>query len=183
MVRSKKLPSWIEYFISPASLATWIMDEGFRESKGLTIRLFDFSKEDCTKLALILFKKFKSFGEHNNNMLKKFCSGTYSRAVIIFFLARTVSGGKCLSGKSSALKSIAEIEQTKRGPYCGVIGYVENDQALLSVGIRIFWSTGDEQIHFGTGAGITWASDPESEWEETALKAKRLIAIASGVLV
>lgn len=85
--------------------------------------------------------------------------------------------------KSSALKSIAEIEQTKRGPYCGVIGFVENDQALLSVGIRIFWSTGDDQIHFGTGAGITWASDPESEWEETELKAKRLISIASGALV
>jgi len=85
--------------------------------------------------------------------------------------------------KSSALKNIAQIERVKRGPYCGVIGFVENDQALLSVGIRIFWSSGDDQIHFGTGAGITWASDPESEWEETALKAKRLISIASGVLV
>jgi len=85
--------------------------------------------------------------------------------------------------KSSALKNIAQIELVKRGPYCGVIGFVENDQALLSVGIRIFWSSGDDQIHFGTGAGITWASDPESEWEETALKAKRLISIASGVLV
>jgi hypothetical protein len=70
MVRSKKLPSWIEYFISPASLATWIMDEGFRESKGLTIRLFDFSKEDCTKLALILFKKFnlKTSVKDTNNI-------------------------------------------------------------------------------------------------------------------
>ena len=100
-------------------------------------------------------------------------------------IAKALLPAGSISGapKSSALKSIAEIEQTKRGPYCGVIGFVENDQALLSVGIRIFWSTGDEQIHFGTGAGITWASDPESEWEETALKAKRLISIASGVLV
>ena len=99
---------------------------------------------------------------------------------------RTVSAAR--EGNKTVLNvplrmSIAEIEQTKRGPYCGVIGFVENDQALLSVGIRIFWSTGDDQIHFGTGAGITWASEPESEWEETALKAKRLISIASGVLV
>jgi para-aminobenzoate synthetase component 1 len=82
--------------------------------------------------------------------------------------------------KSSALKAIAEIEKSKRGPYCGVIGFVENDKAVLSVGIRIFWSEKNGKINFGTGAGITWQSEPESEWEETELKAKRLIAIASG---
>ena len=84
--------------------------------------------------------------------------------------------------KSSALKVISEIEKIDRGPYCGVIGWIDNDQALLSVGIRIFWSVADGKINFGTGAGITWQSDPNSEWEETQLKAKRLIAIASGVL-
>jgi len=85
--------------------------------------------------------------------------------------------------KSSALKTIAQIEQVNRGPYCGVIGWVEGNKALLSVGIRIFWSENDGKIHFGTGAGITWQSDPNQEWEETQLKAKRLTAIASGVLV
>ena len=85
--------------------------------------------------------------------------------------------------KSSALKTIVEIEKTPRGPYCGVIGWVQGEQAVLSVGIRIFWSHGDGQLNFGTGAGITWASSPEGEWEETELKAKRLISIASGVLV
>jgi para-aminobenzoate synthetase component 1 len=35
-------------------------------------------------------------------------------------------------------------------------------------------------LNFGTGAGITWASDPQAEWEETELKAQRLIKIASG---
>jgi len=85
--------------------------------------------------------------------------------------------------KSSALKTIAQVEQVPRGPYCGVIGWVEGDKALLSVGIRIFWSENDGKIHFGTGAGITWQSDPNQEWEETQLKAKRLTAIASGALV
>jgi para-aminobenzoate synthetase component 1 len=85
--------------------------------------------------------------------------------------------------KSSAIKSIKQIESVERGPYCGVIGWVENDQALLSVGIRIFWSQSDGKISFGTGAGITYQSDPSSEWEETALKASRLIAIASGELL
>lgn len=85
--------------------------------------------------------------------------------------------------KSSALKSIRSIEKIPRGPYCGVIGWVEGRNSLLSVGIRIFWSRQDGNIYFGTGAGITWASDPLSEWEETELKANRLLAIASGALV
>jgi para-aminobenzoate synthetase component 1 len=32
-------------------------------------------------------------------------------------------------------------------------------------------------LHFGTGAGITWGSDPLQEWEETELKARRLIGL------
>jgi para-aminobenzoate synthetase component 1 len=35
-------------------------------------------------------------------------------------------------------------------------------------------------IHFGTGAGITFSSDSSNEWNETELKADRLIKIASG---
>lgn len=98
-------------------------------------------------------------------------------------IAKALLPAGSISGapKSSAIRSITEIEGVERGPYCGVIGWVENDQALLSVGIRMFWSQGDAQINFGTGAGITWASDPRSEWEETELKGGRLIAIASGV--
>ena len=81
--------------------------------------------------------------------------------------------------KSSAISVITEHEE-KRGPYCGALGWVQGDQCELSVAIRIFWQ--DSQIHFGTGAGITWGSDPVSEWEETQLKARRLISIAGGVL-
>lgn len=99
-------------------------------------------------------------------------------------IAKALLPAGSISGapKSSALRTIAEIEKVPRGPYCGVIGWVEDDQALLSVGIRIFWSTGEGQLNFGTGAGITWASNPDSEWAETQLKANRLISIASGEL-
>jgi para-aminobenzoate synthetase component 1 len=99
------------------------------------------------------------------------------------FSALLPAGSISGAPKSSALKLIKEIEQIDRGPYCGVIGWIDNDQAVLSVGIRIFWSTNDGKINFGTGAGITWQSDATSEWEETQLKAKRLIAIASGAIV
>ena len=79
--------------------------------------------------------------------------------------------------KSSAVSVIAEHEKP-RGPYCGILGWVQGDQAQLSVAIRIFWK--DEKINFGTGAGITFSSQSQAEWEETELKASRLIKIAAG---
>jgi para-aminobenzoate synthetase component 1 len=82
--------------------------------------------------------------------------------------------------KSSALSVIAETEEIKRGPYCGILGWVEGDRCELSVAIRIFWQENDGFLKFGTGAGITYGSDPVSEWEETELKAQRLISIAGG---
>ncbi|UYQ61132.1 chorismate-binding protein [Streptomyces peucetius] len=85
--------------------------------------------------------------------------------------------------KSSALKIIEALETTPRGPYCGGIGWVDADRgtAELAVGIRTFWIDRRENLlRFGTGAGITWGSDPEREWAETELKASRLLAVASG---
>jgi len=81
--------------------------------------------------------------------------------------------------KSSALSVIADHEST-RGPYCGALGWVHGQEAELSVAIRIFWK--NDGLHFGTGAGITWNSDAEQEWEETQLKARKLISIAGGEL-
>jgi para-aminobenzoate synthetase component 1 len=81
--------------------------------------------------------------------------------------------------KSSAISVINEHESA-RGAYCGALGWVQGDQCELSVAIRIFFK--DSLLRFGTGAGITWSSDAASEWEETQLKARRLISIAGGVL-
>ncbi|KOV23637.1 chloride transporter [Streptomyces sp. XY152] len=88
--------------------------------------------------------------------------------------------------KSSALRIIDALETAPRGPYCGGIGWVDADRGagVLAVGIRTFWidrtTGGDAVLRFGTGAGITWGSDPEGEWRETELKASRLLAVASG---
>jgi para-aminobenzoate synthetase component 1 len=82
--------------------------------------------------------------------------------------------------KSSALAAIAELEPVPRRPYCGAVGWVDADRqrAELAVGIRTFWARGG-RLHFGTGAGITWGSDPAGEWDETELKARRLLAVAA----
>ncbi len=82
--------------------------------------------------------------------------------------------------KSSAVETINDLEGQARGPYCGPLGWIEDGSAILSLAIRIFWTRRDGILRFGTGAGITWGSDPDSEWEETQLKARRLVAIAKG---
>lgn len=84
--------------------------------------------------------------------------------------------------KSAALDIITAHETDPRGPYCGALGYIHGDRAELSVGIRLFWTTGDKYLRYGTGAGITWGSDGQAEWEETQLKARHLISIAGGDL-
>jgi para-aminobenzoate synthetase component 1 len=82
--------------------------------------------------------------------------------------------------KSTALRAIADLEPVPRGPYCGAVGWVDADRgtATLAVGIRTFWWNRG-RIHFGTGAGITWGSDPAGEWHETELKAGRLLSLAA----
>ena len=90
--------------------------------------------------------------------------------------------------KSSALRAIADArDRPPRGPYCGAVGLGRRRRAgrpCLAVGIRTFWAGRDPRrqrwLRFGTGAGITWGSDPGQEWRETELKAARLVGLASG---
>ena len=97
------------------------------------------------------------------------------------FKALLPAGSISGAPKSAAKRIISELEPTPRGAYCGVLGWVHGDRAVLSVAIRTFWREG-EFINFGTGAGITWSSDAQSEWDETQLKAERLISIVGGEL-
>ena len=88
--------------------------------------------------------------------------------------------------KIAALEHIARLEPVSRGVYCGAVGWVDADRGVgdLNVAIRTFWiepgEDGRAQLHFGTGGGITWDSDPADEWAETELKARRLLEVASG---
>jgi para-aminobenzoate synthetase component 1 len=99
------------------------------------------------------------------------------------FQALTPAGSVSGAPKSSALQAISAMEKNSRGVYCGAIGWIEGERAELAVGIRTFWRGADSLVRFGTGAGITWGSVPESEWEETQLKAEKLIAIAGGEIL
>jgi para-aminobenzoate synthetase component 1 len=93
--------------------------------------------------------------------------------------------------KLAALDAIAGLEPVGRGPYCGAVGWVDADRrgGDLNVAIRTFWveegegvTAGRPELRFGTGGAVTWDSTPAGEWEETELKARRLIGLASGAV-
>lgn len=101
---------------------------------------------------------------------------TWSELIMALLPPGSVSGAP----KTAAIEVIQKNEPTAREIYCGVLGWIEGTQSLLSVAIRTFWRR-ENNLHFGTGGGITWPSSPQAEWRETQLKANRLVGIAGGI--
>ena len=56
----KRIPHWIEEYITPIGLAHWIMQDGSRQNKqGIMIATHSFTYEECLFLSEILNKKYK----------------------------------------------------------------------------------------------------------------------------
>jgi para-aminobenzoate synthetase component 1 len=94
------------------------------------------------------------------------------------FAATMPAGSVSGAPKAAALGIIGELEGEPRGVYCGAVGWVDADAArgVVAVAIRTFeWQQG--RLRLGTGAGITWGSDPDREWDETRLKTSRLLEV------
>lgn len=83
--------------------------------------------------------------------------------------------------KPRVLEIIETLEPVRRGVYCGAVGFVDADRDVidLNVAIRTFTLTGG-RTYLGVGGAIVADSDPGAEWEETELKARRLLAVAAG---
>jgi anthranilate/para-aminobenzoate synthase component I len=74
-----------------------------------------------------------------------------------------------------AMEIIAELEPSRRGVYCGSIGYLSVTGTLdTSIVIRTYAALRD-RVYFSVGGGIVADSDPEQEYRETLDKARALI--------
>ncbi len=91
------------------------------------------------------------------------------------FPAGTVSGAP----KVRAMEIIDELEPTKRGPYAGVVGYLDFSGNLdTAIAIRtMLWRDGRASVQ--AGAGIVADSDPELEDLECHNKARALLTAAA----
>ena len=97
-------------------------------------------------------------------------------------LVRAAFPGGSITGapKVRAMEIIAELEPTRRGVYCGSIGYLSATGAMdTSIVIRTFVLR-DGELYFQAGGGIVADSDPELEYRETLDKAAGLIATLRG---
>jgi len=99
-----------------------------------------------------------------------------------FDLLKAAFPGGSITGapKVRAMEIIAEIEPTRRGPYCGALGYINFNGAMdTSIIIRTFVFKG-QQVTFQAGGAIVADSDPEAEYEETLTKAQALRQCLTG---
>ena len=96
-------------------------------------------------------------------------------------LKATFPGGSITGApKIRAMQIIDELEPTRRSVYTGAIGYLGFDGGMdLNIAIRTFLVQGD-RAWFQAGGGIVADSQPESEYDETAQKARALIEAVTG---
>lgn len=79
--------------------------------------------------------------------------------------------------KIRAMELIETHELSKRGAYSGSIGYISPDGEFdFNVIIRsILYQETEQYLSFQVGGAITYASDPEAEYEECMVKASAII--------
>ncbi len=90
-------------------------------------------------------------------------------------LAALFPGGSITGApKIRAMEIIEELEPTRRGAYCGSIGYIGFDgDAEFNIAIRSLHLK-DGYLDYQVGGGIVWDSEPEAEYQETLDKARAI---------
>lgn len=102
--------------------------------------------------------------------------GRLRQGMDAFDLVRATFPAGTLSGapKVRAMEIIEELEQVRRGPYGGAVGYFSFDGSMdMCITIRALLMQGD-QVYVQAGAGIVADSDPASEHRECQNKARAL---------
>jgi para-aminobenzoate synthetase component 1 len=99
-----------------------------------------------------------------------------ARLDVVDLLQATFPGGSITGApKVRAMEIIAELEPTRRGIYCGSLGYLSITGDMdTSIAIRTA-VVRNGKVYFQAGGGIVADSDPEAEYRETLDKARGII--------
>jgi menaquinone-specific isochorismate synthase len=81
----------------------------------------------------------------------------------------------CGEPQPTARDLLQSLEPLPRGLYAGAVGWVDAQDAEFAVAIRSAVIRGKEACLFA-GAGIVAESDPDAEWNETALKMSPMLS-------
>ena len=91
-------------------------------------------------------------------------------ALVALFPGGSVTGAP----KVRAMEVIEELEPTRRGVYCGSVGYIGfNGDGEFNIAIRSLHLK-DGWLDYQVGGGIVWDSDPDSEYRETMDKGRAI---------
>ncbi|MGB0767647.1 MAG: anthranilate synthase component I family protein, partial [Phycisphaeraceae bacterium] len=97
---------------------------------------------------------------------------------LVDLLRATLPGGSITGApKVRAMQIIDELEPARRGAYCGAIGMIRGQKALLNIAIRTVMIDQDRAHGHGradvwAGGGIVADSDPDGEYQEMLDKAR-----------
>ncbi len=95
-------------------------------------------------------------------------------ALMAGFPAGTVSGAP----KVRAMEIIDELEEARRGPYAGCVGYFSADGRMDTCIVLRTALVKDGLMHVQAGAGLVFDSQPENEQQECVNKATALFRAA-----
>lgn len=101
---------------------------------------------------------------------------TLARGKDLYHALEALFPGGSITGapKVRAMEIIEALEPTRRGAYCGSIGYIGFDgDAEFNIAIRSLHLK-DGQLDYQVGGGIVWDSEPEAEYQETLDKARAI---------
>jgi aminodeoxychorismate synthase component I len=145
------------------------------------IMLIDLERNDLGKIAdygtvnvdeLMITEKYSHVIHIVSNV-----RGLLAEGKDCFSVIKAAFPGGTITGvpKVRCMEIIDELEQTRRGPYTGSIGYIGfNGNMDLNIIIRTFLIKGG-RAYVQAGAGIVADSDPEREYYESLKKAEALI--------
>lgn len=145
------------------------------------IMIVDLMRNDLSKVCqahTVIVKKLCALESFETvHHLVSTIQGTLKKNCGPIDLLKACFPGGSITGapKVEVMKHIQAIEQVRRGPYCGCLGYIGfNENLDTSIVIRTFTIT-PKTIFFQTGGAVTLDSIPEEEYQETLDKANGLI--------
>ncbi len=95
-------------------------------------------------------------------------------------LSALLPGGSVTGApKLAACQFIARLEPVPRAIYCGAIGVIQPDRGVLALPIRTGYAV-NGMLHFHSGCGVVWDSQPAAEEAESRAKVARWLEVLGG---
>jgi para-aminobenzoate synthetase component 1 len=180
---------------SPRHLDDAAKDEAQKEylqtnskEKSENVMVVDLVRNDlskiCTAGSVKVDELFEVYSYPQVHQLISTISGTLNPNISFTEIIKATFPMGSMTGapKLKVMQLIEQYEKAKRGLFSGSVGYISpNGDFDFNVLIRsILYNAENKYLSYHVGSGITFYSEPESEYEECMLKAGAIVAVLNG---